>query len=79
VTDGSIAEAKPKGVPVDVFRVEPGYFKTMGVPLLGGRDFAQSESDRKANVIVVNGALALRRWPGQNPIGRMITVNDAKV
>jgi predicted permease len=79
VTDESLAGAKPNGVPVDVFRVEPGYFKTMGVPLLGGRDFAQGELDRKANVIVVNGALALRLWPGQNPIGKLITLGDAKV
>ena len=79
VTDESLAGTKPNGVPVDVFRVEPGYFKTMGVPLLGGRDFAQGELDRKVNVIVVNGALALRLWPGQNPIGKLITVGDAKV
>jgi predicted permease len=79
VSDESLAGAKPKGVPVDVFRVDPGYFKTMGVPLLGGRGFAQGELERKANVIVVNGALALRLWPGQNPIGKLITVGDAKV
>ena len=78
-TDESVAGAKPQGVLVDVFRVEPGYFKTMGVPFLGGRDFAQGESDRKANVVVVNGALAVRLWPGQNPIGKMVTVGDAKV
>ncbi len=79
VTDESLAGAKSKGLPVDVFRVDPGYFKTMGVPLLGGRDFGQDERQRKANVIVVNAALALKLWPGQNPIGKMINVGDAKV
>lgn len=78
VTDQSLAGTKPDGVPVDAFRVEPGYFKTMGVPLLGGRDFAQGELDRKANVVVVNGALAIKLWPGQNPIGKLIAVGDAK-
>jgi hypothetical protein len=46
---------------------------------MGGRDFAQGELYRKANVILVNGALALKLWPGQNPIGKHITVGDAKV
>jgi hypothetical protein len=70
LTDESLAGAKPKVIPVDVFRVEPGYLKTMGVPLLRGCDFTQGELDSKAKVIVVNGALALRLWPGQNPIRR---------
>ncbi len=46
---------------------------------MGGRDFTTAERDRKANVIVVNGALAAELWPGQNPIGKRITVGDAKV
>lgn len=79
VTEESLAGAKPKGIPVDVFRVEPNYFKTMGVPLLKGRDFALEELDRKANVIVVNDAMALMLWPGQNPIGKLITVGGEKV
>lgn len=79
VTEESLAGTQSKGVPVDVFRVEPGYFKSMGVPLLGGRDFSPAELDHKADVIVVNAALALRLWPGQNPIGKLITVGAAKV
>jgi len=78
VIDKTVAGAKPNGLGVDVFRVDSGYFKTMGVSLLGGRDFRPDERRLNANVIVVNDALARRLWPGQNPIGKLITVGDDK-
>jgi predicted permease len=78
VTDESLVATLPHGIPVDVFRVEPGYFKTMGISVVGGRDFEQSELDHKSSVIVVNTAMASRLWPGQNPIGKQVKVGDAK-
>lgn len=53
--------------------VSSDYFRTLGVPLLTGRDF--TESDRRnfdRPVVIVNRALAERFWPSQNPIGQRL-------
>ena len=63
---------------VDVFRVAPGYFATMGVPILKGREFAQSDLDRKTNAVVVNEMLARQLWPGEDPVGQFIKSHDGK-
>lgn len=51
------------------FRVaSPDYFAAMGIPLIRGRVF--NESDRGRNEVVVSESVARRFWPGQDPIGR---------
>lgn len=69
---------KESALVVDVFDVATGYFSTMGIPLLRGRDFTQDECDRNADAIVVNDTLAAKLWPGQDPIGRKLTLGDSK-
>ena len=66
-------------IPVDVFRVDPRYFSTMGVTLLRGRDFTQKEcDDEAAGVTIVNEMLARKLWPGQDPIGQRIAFGGEK-
>jgi putative ABC transport system permease protein len=48
----------------------PGYFATMGIPILRGRDIAESDREGAALVVLVNQMLARELWPGQDPIGR---------
>lgn len=60
------------GVPVDSFEVAPDYFRTFGVTLLRGRDFAQSDTLQPARTVIMNEALARRLWPGQDPLGQQI-------
>jgi predicted permease len=50
--------------------VTPGYFETMGIPLLRGRAIVESDSDKTTAVAVVSGSFAREYWPGQDPIGR---------
>ncbi|HET9178899.1 MAG TPA: ABC transporter permease [Terriglobia bacterium] len=51
------------------FRIaSPDYFAAMGIPLVRGRVF--NESDRGRNEVVVSESVARRFWPGQDPIGR---------
>jgi putative ABC transport system permease protein len=62
--------------------VSPGYFKTMGMTLLQGRDFNQSdifnnpETDMGLLVAVVDQTLARTYWPDGNAIGKRIRTND---
>ena len=49
--------------------VGPGYVATLGVPLLQGRDFTDSDVEGGQRVAIVNEAMA-NRWKGENPIGR---------
>jgi predicted permease len=52
--------------------VTPGYFETLGIPLLAGRDFAVSDGPAAAGVTIVDDRLANRLWPGENPLGRRL-------
>ncbi len=70
----------PEGYPTDAETptallnpVTPGYFGTMRIPLLAGREFAARDGAGAPPVIIVNREFARRFWPGRNPVGRRIT------
>jgi putative ABC transport system permease protein len=50
----------------------PNYFKTMGVPILEGREFNQLDILNSTPVIVVNHAMATKIWPNESAIGKRI-------
>ena len=50
----------------------PGYFELMGIRLLQGRTFADSDDVNAARVVVVTESLAQRTWPGQDAVGRRL-------
>src|SRR5262249_29440685 len=52
--------------------VDPGYFQTMGVPLISGRFFDDHDSLGSNRVVMINESLARHYFPGQNPIGRTL-------
>jgi predicted permease len=53
--------------------VGPGYFHTMGIPLLQGRDFNDRDTtDERTYKVIVSEKLAEHYWPGQNPIGKRL-------
>ncbi|MDQ2711429.1 MAG: ABC transporter permease [Acidobacteriota bacterium] len=53
--------------------VTPGYFETLGIPLLQGRDIRESDTNQSQYVAVVSSSFAREYWPGQSPIGRHFT------
>jgi putative ABC transport system permease protein len=56
----------------DAAIVTPGYFATMGIPLLDGRDFVERDDAGAPPVLVVNQAFARKFFPGQSVIGKRI-------
>jgi len=59
--------------------ISPGYFAAMGIPLLAGRDFADSDTDKSQGVAIVNETLAQKFWPGENPIGKRLHSGNTSV
>ena len=54
--------------------VSPGYFKTLGVPLLRGRDIGATDSGEAPRVLLINDATARRYFPGEDPIGKQVVL-----
>ncbi len=50
--------------------VSPGYFRTMGVPLITGREFRNQDTATAPKVALVNEAFVRKFWPNQSPLGR---------
>jgi predicted permease len=54
--------------------VAPGYFATLGIPLVGGRDFSFADAGR-ARVAIINESLARHYFAGVNPIGKHVGID----
>jgi len=57
----------------DIAIVDTRYFQTMEVPLMAGRNFTVSDSNKTQAVAVIDQTLARRYWPGQDPVGQQVT------
>jgi len=66
------------GFPASLNRVSPGYFRTMRIALLRGRDIAESDDGRAPPVAVVNQTMAGRLWPSADPIGQRFFVGQGE-
>jgi predicted permease len=61
------------GLRVNINHVAPNYFRTLGIPLLQGRDFTDHDRTGAPGVVIVSRKLAEKMWPGGNPIGKQIS------
>jgi putative ABC transport system permease protein len=63
----------PKDEPsADLFIAEPNYFRTMGIPILKGRDFEDRDEHKSTPVVIVTDTFARQFFPGDDPIGKRI-------
>jgi putative ABC transport system permease protein len=52
--------------------VETGYFRTMGIPLIKGRDFRAQDDLKSPGVVIINETLARRIFPNEDPVGKHV-------
>lgn len=56
--------------------VGPGYFKTMQIPILEGRDFDDRDQPKTQRVVIVNERMAQMLWPGESAVGKRIFIGS---
>jgi putative ABC transport system permease protein len=59
----------------NVRMASPGYFATLGLPLVSGREFSAQDRVDAPRVIIVNESLARRAWKDQDPVGRTLVLD----
>jgi putative ABC transport system permease protein len=62
---------------VGVRAVTAGYFRTMGIAVARGREFNETDEGRK-DAVILNQTTARHLWPGENPMGRQISIEKEK-
>ena len=69
-SDPRVTDPPPGQRPDVIFRaIGPGYFNTMGIPIVGGRDFTDQDKADSKDVVVISEKTAQHFWPGQDPVG----------
>jgi putative ABC transport system permease protein len=64
---------------IDTSQVSPGYFQTMGIALVSGRDFDERDASAAAGEqtpVLINQTMAKEFWSGQDPLGKVIRVDE---
>jgi putative ABC transport system permease protein len=67
---------RPPGFMVDKPCISPGYFRAMGIQLLRGREFTEHDNATASGVVVVSQTVARTLWPGEDPLGKRISMED---
>jgi putative ABC transport system permease protein len=70
--EGQTREQEADNPYVNLHLVGPDYFRVMGIELLRGRGFEETDGADGVSVVVVSDRLAARLWPGRDPIGRRL-------
>ena len=69
--------AERKGAPSN--DVTPGWFRTLGIPLLAGRDFNEQDMADHPNVIIISASGAKTVFGNENPIGKTLLITSGSV
>ena len=76
-------EGRPEPEPgtetiVSTRSVSPGYFRTLGIKLMNGREFSERDTADAPAVAIINSDLARTHFPNQNPLGTRITFDEGE-
>jgi macrolide transport system ATP-binding/permease protein len=75
--DGYQSARAASGAPqlaIDMAVVSPGYFDAMGIPLLRGRNFRETDGEAAPAVVIINERMAGQFWPRQDAVGQFVTL-----
>jgi putative ABC transport system permease protein len=74
----SYAQARASGLSFDSNhrQISAGYLKTMGIPIMRGRSFAEADNEQAQPVAIVNETMARQYWPGQEVLGKRFKDGD---
>jgi putative ABC transport system permease protein len=56
----------------DMRAISPNYFRSMGIPVLRGRDFSETDGEQSVQVAIISESMATRFFPGEDPLGQRI-------
>ncbi len=76
-------EGRPEPAPgtemiINTISISPGYFRTLGITVMKGRDFSDRDNSDAPQVAIINADLARIYFPNEDPIGRRITFDDGE-
>ncbi|HXG64194.1 MAG TPA: ABC transporter permease [Blastocatellia bacterium] len=74
--EGRPPQPPGQGYNTNLNATAPGYFKTMGIPLIAGRDFDERDVIGAPEVVIINEAMAREFWPDEDPLGKRLAVGD---
>jgi len=72
--EGRPVQAMADQPEVAVRMSSPGYFHTMHIPLLRGRDFGDQDTPDNPGAIIISQSMAQRFWPNEDPVGKRLTL-----
>src|SRR5262245_22993513 len=79
VVEGQPAPPPGEGPVLSINRVTPGYFDTLGMQLIEGRDFTTADTTNSSSIVIINDTMARRFWPGESAIGKRFGHLDSTI
>jgi putative ABC transport system permease protein len=76
--EGSAPEEDSRRKAYDGLVVTPGYFDTIGKPVVRGRDFSESDGTAGHEAVIINQLFAKSAWPNQEPLGKRLRLRRDK-
>ena len=76
LTDGEPPPPDGHGADTRYSVVDPTYFSTLGIDIVSGRGFDSRDRSGSVEVVIVNATMARQRWPGRDPIGKRLRIEN---
>lgn len=61
---------------VEYIEVTEDYFRTLGIPIVSGREFMRSDEEKAPPLAIINETMAAKYWPGKDPVGQRLKAKD---
>jgi putative ABC transport system permease protein len=79
VVEGRPEPPRGEAPVLSINRVSPGYFDTLGMRLIEGRDFTTADATNTSSTVIINETMARRFWPGESAVGKRFRFLDTEI